>query len=82
MPVLKGLGWTFDTVVSNYEKLRPGYVDELYQSIFRYIPVDKNSNVVEVGSGAGQATAPLLGAGCKLTAVEYGEEFSWLLKAK
>lgn len=82
MPVLKGLGWTFDTVASNYEKLRPGYVDELYQSIFRYIPVDKNSNVVEVGSGAGQATAPLLGAGCKLTAVEYGEEFSRLLKAK
>lgn len=35
MPVLKGLGWTFDTVASNYEKLRPGYVDELYQSIFR-----------------------------------------------
>ncbi|MBQ7699021.1 MAG: methyltransferase domain-containing protein [Clostridia bacterium] len=82
MPAIKGLEWTFDTVASNYEKMRPGYVDELYQTIFRYIPIDENSNVVEVGSGAGQATAPLLKTGCRLTAVEYGEKFSQLLKAK
>ncbi|MBQ5972617.1 MAG: class I SAM-dependent methyltransferase [Oscillospiraceae bacterium] len=82
MPALNGLGWTFDTVASGYEKMRPGYVDELYRALFRYIPVDKNSNVVEVGSGGGQATEPLLKTGCRLTAVECGEEFSRLLKAK
>lgn len=82
MPSLNGLGWTFDTVASSYEKMRPGYVDELYQMIFAYIPIGENSRVAEVGSGAGQATAPMLKTGCHLTAVEYGEQFSSLLKEK
>ena len=82
MSATDGLGWTFDTAVSNYDKMRPGYVDELYQAIFKYIPIDGNSNVAEVGSGSGQATLPVLKTGCKLTAVEYGENFSELLKNK
>lgn len=82
MPVIKGLEWTFDTVASTYEKLRPGYVDALYQAVFDYISIDEQSNVVEVGSGGGQATAPMLKTGCKLTAVEYGVQFSELLKEK
>ena len=82
MSATDGLGWTFDTAVSNYDKMRPGYVDEIYQAIFKYVPIDENSNVVEVGSGSGQATLPVLKTGCKLTAVEYGENFSELLKSK
>ena len=34
MPVMNGLEWTFDTVAPVYEKLRPGYVEELYQRLF------------------------------------------------
>lgn len=82
MAVIKGLGWTFDTAASLYEKMRPGYVDELYQVLFDYISIDENSNVVEVGSGGGQATTPILKTGCRLTAVEYGEQFSELLREK
>ena len=82
MPVIKGLEWTFNTVASTYEKLRPGYVEELYQTIFEYIPLGEQSNVVEVGIGGGQATAPILKTGCSLTAVESGPQFSELLKAK
>ncbi len=82
MPILRGLEWTFDTVASTYEKLRPGYVAELYEAIFNYISVDERCNVLEIGSGGGQATAPMLMTGCKLTAVEYGEHFSALLKDK
>ena len=82
MSATDGLGWTFDTAVSNYDKMRPGYVDEIYQAIFKYVPIDENSYVVEVGSGSGQATLPVLKTGCKLTAVEYGENFSELLKSK
>lgn len=66
MPVFKGLEWTFDTVADKYEKLRPGYVDELYQMIFDYIDINKSSNVVEVGIGGGQATPPILQTGWKL----------------
>lgn len=81
-PALNGLEWTFDTVASAYEKLRPGYVKALYQALFDYMPIDEHSQVVEVGSGAGQATEPILRTGCQLTAVEYGEEFSKLLRNK
>lgn len=82
MGIIKGLEWTFDTVASTYEKLRPGYNDELYKMLFDYIPIDKSSNVVEIGIGGGQATLPVLKTGCKLTAVEYGEQFSALCRDK
>ena len=82
MGIIKGLEWTFDTVATTYEKLRPGYNDELYKTLFDYIPIDKSSNVVEIGIGGGQATLPVLKTGCKLTAVEYGEQFSALCRDK
>ena len=73
---------TFDTAVSLYEKMRPGYVDDIYRAIFEYVHIDENSRVVEVGSGSGQATLPVLKTGCELTSVEYGENFSELLRNK
>ena len=82
MPVIKDLEWTFDTVATKYEKLRPGYTDDLYDTLFHYITIDSSSNVVEVGIGGGQATLPILKKGCTLTAVEYGENFSKLCEKK
>lgn len=78
----KGLEWTFDTRASTYEKLRPGYVHELYKMIFDYVAISESSRVVEVGIGGGQATRPFLETGCSLTAVEYGEELSKLCREK
>ncbi len=82
MAVIKGLQWTFDTKASLYEKMRPGYVDTLYDALFEYIPVTDKSNVAEIGSGAGQATLPVLKTGCRLTAIECGKNFSEILKDK
>lgn len=82
MAIIEGLEWTFDTVASAYEKFRPGYAGELYQKLFDYIPIDESSRVIEVGIGGGQATLPILRTGCKLTAVEYGANFSELCKEK
>lgn len=82
MPENNGLAWTFDTVASAYEKFRPGYVDELYKMIFDYVTLNEYCNALEIGIGGGQATLPILGAGCSLTAVEYGEEFSKLCSEK
>ena len=79
---IKGLEGTFDTVVSKYEKMRPGYAPELYQTIFDYAPIGEDSRVVEVGSGSGQATLPVLQKGCELVSVEYGENFSKALREK
>lgn len=82
MPVIPGLGWTFDTVAAAYEKLRPGYVDALYQDVFAYCPLDASSRAVEVGIGGGQATEPILKTGCAVTAVEPGVNFCGLCREK
>ncbi|WP_349948551.1 methyltransferase domain-containing protein [Lacrimispora sp. BS-2] len=82
MPIIKGLEWTFNTEAEKYEKMRPEYVPELYEDIFNFITIDKTSNVVEVGIGGGQATLPILKTGCKLTAVEYGENLARLCRQK
>ena len=79
---IKGLEGTFDTVVSKYEKMRPGYAPELYQTVFDYVSIGEDSRVVEVGSGSGQATLPVLQKGCELISVEYGENFSQALREK
>lgn len=82
MQITNGLEWTFDTIAASYEKMRPGYVAELYNALFEYIPINENSSAVEVGIGGGQATLPILQTGCRLTAVEYGENFSELCRRK
>ena len=82
MPVIPGLGWTFDTVASDYARLRPGYVDALYQDVFAYRPLDASCYAVEVGIGGGQATEPVLKTGCTVTAVEPGQSFSALCRAR
>ncbi len=80
--LMNGLGWTFDTVADTYEKMRPGYVDELYQTIFDYAPLNNTSRVVEIGIGGGQATLPFLETGCELTAIDYGENFCEICREK
>ncbi len=82
MAVVKGLEWTFDTNASAYAKLRPEYPEALYQAIFQAAPICASSNVLEIGIGGGQATLPVLKTGCRLTAVEYGTQFSALCQEK
>jgi len=82
MPVIKGQEWTFNTQAELYEKMRPGYPKELYDDIFRLIPIDRSSSVVEIGIGGGQATKPVLDTGCKLIAIEYGDRLADLCRAK
>lgn len=79
---MSSLNWTFNTVADTYEKLRPGYVDELYQAILEYKPINNTSSVVEIGIGGGQATLPILKTGCDLLAVDYGENFCKICREK
>ena len=82
MPINQGKGWTFNTVAQSYEKIRPGYPDELYKALFAYASLDASSSAVEVGIGGGQATQPVLKTGCRLTAVEYGDQLAALCREK
>ncbi len=78
----EGLNLTFDTVAKTYEKLRPGYVDELYNAVFEYKQINESSRVLEIGIGGGQATLPFLETGCSLTAVDIGGNFCNLCREK
>ncbi len=82
MGAKKGNEWTFDTVATRYEKMRPGYVEDLYQKIFDYCPLDEKSELIEVGIGGGQATLPFLSKGCSVTAIEYGKNLADICKEK
>ena len=62
--------------------MRPGYVSEVYDTVFSYVTIDGNSKVCEVGSGAGQATEPILRTGCGFCAVELGANFCKMLSEK
>ena len=82
MPVIPGLGWTFNTQAERYQRLRPGYVPELYEEIFRRVLLDETSTAVEVGIGGGQATEPVLKTGCQVIAVEYGDQLAELCRQR
>lgn len=43
MPFTNGLEWTFNTQAERYEKMRPGYVPELYDDIFQLAAIDEAS---------------------------------------
>ena len=82
MPENQGKEWTFNTVADLYEKIRPGYPDELYRTLFAYAPLYDSGSAVEVGIGTGQATLPVLKTGCALTAVERGDRLGQLCRKK
>ncbi len=78
----ESLAWTFDTVAEQYEKMRPGYPDALYDDILKAVPLGPESRAVEIGIGGGQATPPILATGCQVTAVEYGAHLAALCRKK
>lgn len=78
----EGLGWTFDTVAEQYDQYRPAYPDELYRDLLAYQPITLESRVLEIGIGTGQATPPILAAGCHVTAVEPGGRLAALTRQK
>ena len=67
---------TFDEVPELYDRMRPTYVSELFSDIFSYSKLNKDSRVLEIGIGTGQATLPFLEAGCDVTAIELGSELA------
>lgn len=64
------LGRTFDEDAELYDRARPGYPPELYDDLAELAGAGPGSRLLEVGCGTGQATVPLAGRGCRITAVE------------
>lgn len=82
MAAFEGMETMFNEAAAEYDRWRPAYPAELYTDIFAYQPIGKNSRVLEIGIGTGQATPPILKTGCRLTAVELGEQLAALSSKK
>ncbi|WP_235619278.1 class I SAM-dependent methyltransferase [Embleya scabrispora] len=70
------LGRVFDEVPELYDRVRPGYPDELFADLAAVTGLDHRSSVLEVGCGTGQATRSLAARGCSVTAVEAGVDMA------
>lgn len=73
---------TFNEDVLNYDKMRPTYVEELFQDVIQFSNLTNSKKALEIGIGTGQATLPFLKTGCKVTAIELGENLAIFSSAK
>ena len=60
----------FNDIVDEYEKIRPEWISEIYDDIFKYAKPKQGDNALEIGVGTGKATTPILNMGYNVTAVE------------
>jgi SAM-dependent methyltransferase len=81
-PNRRHLGRTFNEVPELYDRVRPGYPDELFADLAAITGMDEESSVVEVGCGTGQATRSLAALGCPVTAIEPGAEMAALARQR
>lgn len=68
----RALGGVFNEVPELYDRVRPGYPEELFTDLVTLTGMERSSSVLEVGCGTGQATRSLAALGCSVTAIEPG----------
>ncbi len=73
---------TFNEVVSDYDRMRLLYVNELFDDALQFSSLNSSQKALEIGIGTGQATLPFLKTGCKLTAIELGDKLAAFSKEK
>jgi SAM-dependent methyltransferase len=78
----RDLGRVFNDVPELYDRVRPGYPDELFADLVAITGLSERSSVLEVGCGTGQATRSLAALGCSVTAVEPGAEMAALARQR
>lgn len=76
------LGRVFNEVPELYDRVRPGYPDELFADLGAITGMDERSSVLEVGCGTGQATRSLAALGYSVTAVEPGADMAALARQR
>ncbi len=67
----------FDEIAELYDRVRPGYPDDLFDDLAAVLP--RSPIVVEVGPGTGQGTKGLVARGARVTAVELGTHLAAVL---
>jgi SAM-dependent methyltransferase len=78
----RDLGRVFNEVPDLYDRVRPGYPDELFADLVAITGLDERASILEVGCGTGQATRSLAALGCSVTAVEPGAGMAALARQR
>ena len=73
---------TFSKVIKDYDTARPGYPQELYDTVAGFAGIGRDASVLEVGAGTGQATDLFLSGDFRLDLLEVSEEQVLFLKQK
>ena len=72
----------FDNVAEQYESSRPQYPRELFSDLARFGNLGRDSTILEVGAGTGQASEDLCERFGTVTAIEPGPSLLKILKSK
>jgi trans-aconitate methyltransferase len=62
----------FNGAAELYDKIRPGYPDEIIEEVLSFASMTSDSRILEIGCGTGQLTAPLAKRGFSITALDRG----------
>lgn len=72
----------FDSQAELYDLARPDYPEKMIQDIVRVCGIKSGTRILEIGSGTGKLTFPLLATGASITAVEPGVKLAAFLEKK
>ncbi len=64
---------SFDAWAGEYDRFRPGYPEELFETIHRRLGLPERPLVVDLGAGTGRASLAMAELGWRVTAVEPGK---------
>jgi SAM-dependent methyltransferase len=81
-PQRNDVGRVFNEVPELYDRLRPKYPAELFADLVAITGVNRQSSVLEVGCGTGQATGALAELSGSVTAVEPGAAMAALARQR
>lgn len=73
---------TFNNIIFDYDEARPCYPTNLYSDIIEFSNITLNDNVLEIGSGTGQATEYFITMGYPILGLEIGDQQVLFLKEK
>ncbi len=74
-------GRAFDAWAAEYDRYRPGYPDELFETILERLGLPDPPLVVDLGAGTGRASLAMAALGWRVTAVEPGRPMLDQLRA-
>ncbi|MGI5885325.1 MAG: class I SAM-dependent methyltransferase [Candidatus Spyradocola sp.] len=79
---MEELRLAFDRIPESFDKWRPRYCAELFDTVIDCAGIDEGASMLEIGPGTGQATEPFLKTGCDYTGIELGGNFAAFLREK